>query len=406
MPTHQPDEEEFRRIVRAFLAEHAEREGWMRDEYGRAPSDDAPNEVRLARNRRCLTLLHEAGLGAISWPTEYGGQGLTNRHQVIFNHEVAGYSLPLGMFIIGHGMCAPTLLAYGTDDQKHRHLPPLLRGEEIWCQLFSEPGAGSDLAAVQCRAEQDGDDWIITGQKVWTSGAHNAAFGLLLARSDPSAARHAGLTTFIVDMAHPDVDVRGLRDMSGASRFNEVFFNECRLGPGALLGEVGAGWRNAITTLMNERVSIGTSPGGFGQPSGVLIAEARRRGIGPEPALVDRLADVTIAERLVELLGQRVSEALLAGTEPGPEGSLAKLAGTRLSKRSAALALEIVGPASIAWEPGVDSAQSGGSGSAWATVQAHTAGLSIAGGTDEIMKNILAERALGLPREPRSETKN
>ena len=203
MPTHHPDEEEFRRSVRAFLAEHAEREGWMRDEYGRAPSDDAPNEVRLARNRRCLTLLHEAGLGAISWPTEYGGQGLTNRHQVIFNHEVASYSLPLGMFIIGHGMCAPTLLAYGTDDQKHRHLPPLLRGEEIWCQLFSEPGAGSDLAAVQCRAERDGDDWIITGQKVWTSGAHNSAFGLLLARSDPSAARHAGLTTFIVDMAQP-----------------------------------------------------------------------------------------------------------------------------------------------------------------------------------------------------------
>ena len=251
-------------------------------EYGRAPSDDAPNEVRLARNRRCLTLLHEAGLGAISWPTEYGGQGLTHRHQVIFNHEVAGYSLPLGMFIIGHGMCAPTLLAYGTDHQKHRHLPPLLRGDEIWCQLFSEPGAGSDLAAVQCRAERDGDDWIITGQKVWTSGAHNAAFGLLLARSDPSASRHAGLTTFIIDMSHPDVDVRGLRDMSGATRFNEVFFDECRLGPGALLGEVGAGWKSAITTLMNERVSIGTSPGGFGQPLGVLVSEARRRGIGTE----------------------------------------------------------------------------------------------------------------------------
>ena len=387
-------DDQFRAKIQDFLARYADEEGWRRDRYGRAPLDSAPNDVRLARNRRCLSLLHEHGLGAISWPQKYGGQGLTNRHQVIFNQEVASYSLPLGMFIIGHGMCAPTLLAYGTEEQKDRYLPPLLSGEEIWCQLFSEPGAGSDLASVQCRAEADGDGWVVNGQKVWTSGAHNASFGLLLARTDKSESRNAGLTTFIVAMDNPGTETRPLVDMNGASKFNEVFFTDCRLTPDAVLGEVGAGWRNAITTLMNERVSIGTSsPGGFGFPSSVLIEEARLNGRGR--VMVDKLASIVIAERIVEFLGMRVTEALLSGTEPGPEGSIAKLAGTRLSKDSAALALELVGPASLAWDA-ADPA-----GATWADVAIATPGLSIAGGTDEIMRNILAERVLGLPREVR-----
>lgn len=390
-----PSDDEFRQKVRAFLAEHAEREGWLRDEYGRVPDDTAPNDVRLGRQRRCLSLLHEAGLGAISWPTEYGGQGLGRRHQVIFNQEAAAYSLPLSMFIIGHGMCAPTLLAVGTEAQRSRYLRPLLAGEEIWCLLSSEPGAGSDLAAVQCRAERDGDGWVVTGQKVWTSGAHNAAFGLLLARTDPASRRHEGLSTFVVDMSSAGVDVRPLREMTGAARFNEVFFDECRLSADALLGEAGSGWSNAITTLMNERVSIGTSPGGFGHPGRALVAEARRRGPIADRSLVDRLARLAIDERILELLGKRVTESMLADATPGPEGSVAKLAGTRFSKASAALAMEIVGPASAAWE-------SDGSGGSWAHTLEHSAGLSIAGGTDEIQKNILAERVLGLPREPRN----
>lgn len=391
-----PSDDEFRRTVRAFLAEHGERESWLRDEHGRIPDDTAPNDVRLARQRRCLSLLHEAGLGAISWPPEYGGQGLGNRHQVIFNQEAADYSLPLSMFMIGHGMCAPTLLAVGTDAQKSRYLRPLLTGDEIWCLLSSEPGAGSDLAAVQCRAARDGDDWVVTGQKVWTSGAHNAAFGLLLARTDAASSRHEGLSTLIVDMTRRGVDVRPLREMTGAARFNEVFFDGCRLPADALLGDVGAGWRNAITTLMNERVSIGTSPGGFGHPYRVLVAEARRHGSIIDRRLVDRLARVAIDERILELLGKRVTESMLAGTTPGPEGSVAKLMGTKLSKASAALAMEIVGPASAAWA-------ADDSGGSWAHTLEHAAGLSIAGGTDEIQKNILAERVLGLPREPRTE---
>jgi alkylation response protein AidB-like acyl-CoA dehydrogenase len=397
MVVAQPSDDDYRRSVRAFLLEHAASEGWLRDEFGRIPDDTAPNDVRLHRQRCCLSMLHEAGFGAISWPAEYGGQGLTNRHQVIFNQEVAHYSLPLSMFIIGHGMCAPTLLAVGTDEQRSRYLRPLLAGTDIWCLLSSEPGAGSDLAQVQCRAEPDGDDWIVTGQKVWISGAHNSEFGLLLARTDPTSTRHAGLSTFIVDMRSPGVDVRPLHDMTGAARFNEVFFDRCRLPSDAVLGKVGDGWRNAITTLMNERVSIGTSPGGFGHPCRALIAEARRVGKIDDRLLVDRLVQLSIAERILELLGKRVTESMLAGTQPGPEGSIAKLAGTKLSKDSAALAMEIVGPSSIAWE-------SSANGGSWANTQEHTVGLSIAGGTDEIQKNILAERVLGLPREPRVKT--
>ena len=389
-------DDDLRHLVRAFLAHHAPREGWMRDEHGRPPGDDAPNDVRVARARRCLTLLFDAGLAAISWPRAYGGQDLTNRHQVVFNEEAAAYALPLDIFIIGLGMCAPTVLAHGTEPQRSRYLPPLLRGAEIWCQLFSEPEAGSDLAGLRCRAESDGDSWVVSGQKVWTSGAHNAAFGMLLARSDPSSSRHGGMTMFIVDMSLPGIEIRPLRQMTGASRFSEVFFDGCRLESDAVLGEVGQGWRTAITTLMNERVSIGTSnPAGYGHPSSALAAEARRRGRIEDPVIVDRICQLAIKERITGLLGKRVTEALLAGVQPGPEGSLAKLSGTQVSKDSAALAMEIVGPAAVAW------ADDSGPAAAWAAVQCSVPGLSIAGGTDEIMRNILAERVLGLPREPR-----
>ena len=368
----------------------------MRDEHGRPPVDDAPNEVRVARARRCLSLLFDAGLAAISWPRAYGGRGLTNRHQVIFNEEAASYALPLDIFMIGLGMCAPTVLAHGTDRQRSRYLPPLLRGAEIWCQLFSEPEAGSDLAGLRCRATSDGDCWVVSGQKVWTSGAHNAVYGMLLARSDPASSRHAGMTMFIVDMSLPGIEIRPLRQMTGVSRFNEVFFDGCRLAPDAVLGEVGQGWRTAITTLMNERVSIGTSnAAGYGHPASALAAEARQRGRIDDPVIVDRICQLLIKERITGLLGKRVTQALLAGAQPGPEGSLAKLSGTQVSKDSAALAMEIVGPAASAW------AGDNEPDSAWASVQCSVPGLSIAGGTDEIMRNILAERILGLPREPK-----
>lgn len=368
----------------------------MRDEHGRPPGDDAPDEVRVARARRCLSLLFDAGLSAISWPPAYGGQGLTNRHQVVFNEEAAAYALPLDIFIIGIGMCAPTVLAHGTETQRSRYLPSLLRGADIWCQLFSEPEAGSDLAALRCRAEPDGDGWSVSGQKVWTSGARNAAYGMLLARSDPGSSRHSGMTMFIVEMSLPGIEIRPLRQMTGASRFSEVFFDGCRLTADAVLGEVGQGWTTAITTLMNERVSIGSSnPAGYGHPVSALAAEARRRGRTHDAVLVDKICQLAIRERITGLLGKRVTEALLAGVQPGPEGSLAKLSGTRVSKDSAALAMEIVGAAAAAW------ANDNGPAAAWASVQCSVPGLSIAGGTDEIMRNILAERVLGLPREPR-----
>lgn len=394
------DPDEFRARVRAFLADHASRHGWLRDAHGRPHRDDhAPDHERVERARRCLRLLFEADLGAITWPTRYGGLGLTNREQVIFNQEAAAYDLPLGMFIIGVGMCAPTIAAHGTDDQKDRWLPPLLRGEEIWCQLFSEPGAGSDLAAVRCAATLEGDEWVINGQKVWSSGAHHCAWGTLLVRTDPTSARHAGLTLLVVDMSLPGIDVRPLRQMSGTSRFNEVFFDDCRIPADSRLGEVGDGWKTAVTSLMNERVSIGTgTPGGYGHPVSALAAEARHAGVDDDPVVRDTLARLHTQEQIITWLGNRTTEALLAGRQPGPEGSLAKLASSQLAKDSAALAMSLVGPASVAWEPGnPDDA-------AWAAVQTSTPGLSIAGGTDEIMRNVIGERILGLPREPKPPT--
>jgi len=291
---------------------------------------------------------------------------------------------------------APALMIHGTEEQKREYLAPISRGEVLWSQGYSEPGAGSDLASLQTRATRDGDEYVINGQKVW-NGSHRGDWIHTLVRTDPEAPKHRGISYVMINLRQPGVSIRPIWQIHDSGRFNEVFFDRCRLPSDAVLGKVGDGWRNAITTLMNERVSIGTSPGGFGHPCRALIAEARRVGKIDDRLLVDRLVQLSIAERILELLGKRVTESMLAGTQPGPEGSIAKLAGTKLSKDSAALAMEIVGPSSIAWE-------SSANGGSWANTQEHTVGLSIAGGTDEIQKNILAERVLGLPREPRVKT--
>ena len=314
----------FRQRVRDWLAAEAPARGWLRDESRsasavRPKAGDADAIARyLARARECQQALYDAGFAGISWPTEYGGQGLTNREQVVFNEESQDYDLPLIPYTIGLGMCGPTVLAVGTDAQKERHIRPMLRGEEIWCQMFSEPGAGSDVAGLSTRAERDDDGWRINGQKVWTSGAHYCKWGMLLARTNVDVPKHRGLTMFIVDMEAPGVTVRPLRQMNGSSGFNEVFFDDLIVPADAVLGGVDDGWRTSLVTLMNERVAIGAGRPTGEIPTAAALAElATRRGLAYDGDVADSIADVYVRERVLGLLSNRINAAILQDRAPG-----------------------------------------------------------------------------------------
>ncbi len=379
----------FRARVRAWFAENVQLTGGVKDE-----SFDA---VDVAR--RFQAALFDARLAGLTWPAEYGGQGLTTAHQLAFNEAAEPYVVPTMPLLIGLGMCAPTLLEKGTQEQREEHLARMLRGDEVWCQLFSEPGAGSDVAGLRTRAVRDGDDWVVTGQKVWTSGAHYSDYGLLLARTNPDVPKHLGLTMFVVDMRAPGVTIRPLRQITGGSGFNEVFFDDVHVPGDAVVGEVDRGWQAAVTTLMNERVSIGAGGGGLGRRLGggefaALADLARRRGGLADPVLRQSLASVFVEERLLELLSSRIREDVRAGRTPGPQGSVAKLAGAQLARHAAEVGLEVLGSGGAAWESDDADAER------WTQALLGAPGNAIAGGTPEIMKNILGERVLGLPREP------
>ncbi|NIH84539.1 acyl-CoA dehydrogenase family protein [Amycolatopsis granulosa] len=368
----------FREKVRAWLAANV------------------PGDEELATAKRFQAALHDAGLAGITWPTEYGGQGLTAAEQQIFDQEAAHYDLPTSVFRIGMGMCGPTILDLGTAGQKARYIRPLLRGEEIWCQLFSEPGAGSDVASLQTRAVRDGDSWVVNGQKVWTTVAHLADFGALLARTDPDVPKHQGLTMFLIDMHAPGVTVRPLTDMTGRAPFNEVYFADLRLPAGAVLGQVGGGWPAAVTMLGHERVSIG----GFVRirhdplAHANLAETARRYGRDRDPVVRVELAKLYAAERALALFNARLRQEAEAGSPPGARGSVAKLAGAQLRQQAVAVAGLIAGPHAIAWDP--DDA----AGDELALAINQTPSSSIAGGTDQIQRTIIGDRILGLPREP------
>jgi alkylation response protein AidB-like acyl-CoA dehydrogenase len=357
-----------------------------------APVDVSRERVAVARAEEFQAALFDAGLAGITWPRELGGQGLTVQHQVAFDEEAADFELPTGYYFhVGHGMCGPTLLAHGTSGQKTRYIRPLLRGEELWCQLFSEPGAGSDLASLQTRAKPVGDQWVVSGQKVWSSGAHLARFGILLARTDPEAQRHQGLTMFVVDMTSPGISVRPLRQMSGAANFNEVFFSDVEVPDDNRLGPLDAGWQVALTTLTNERVSIGAARAEAEQIDS-LVRLARELGRASDPVIRDRLARLHIHARIVDCLSGRVRAAVVAGGKPGPEGSVLKLASTHLAKQVASLGADLAGPRATAWET------ADGRSNPWVDLLLSAPGRSIGGGTDEVQKNVVAERVLGLPR--------
>jgi alkylation response protein AidB-like acyl-CoA dehydrogenase len=307
---------------------------------------------------------------------------------------------------IGLGMAAPTILTYGTDEQKQRYLRPLWIGEEVWCQLFSEPGAGSDLAAVGTRAVRDGDDWLVTGQKVWTSSAHNARFAILLARTDPDVPKHAGMSYFILDMTDPGVEVRPLRQITGEAEFNEVFMTGARVPDANRLGAVGDGWRVAQTTLMNERVAIGSRPTPGGSMADVVAQTWRDNQDKHTPELHDRLLDLWTRSEALRLAGVRLRQQLAAGA-PGPEGSAMKLAFALLAQELSGLEVDLLGEDGLRYDDWTlrrpEKVDFVGRGAGYRYLRAK--GNSIEGGTSEVLRNIIAERVLGLPAEPRTDTK-
>ena len=387
--------EEFRDRARAWLAQNAPRRS---DDSG---SEDAGSSTGLDGQKAFQARLYDAGFVGITWPAQYGGQGLTNAEQIAFSEEARHYSLPVGAFIIGLGMPGPTILECGSEEQKKRYLPPMLRGEEIWCQLFSEPGAGSDVASLQASAvrvkgdgEVGGDTWVLNGQKVWTSGAQYSDYGAVLARTDPAQPKHRGISMFIVDMHAPGVTVRPLRVATGSAPFNEVFFDNVRLGPDALIGAEDKGWDAAVVMLRNERVAIGTMTASRGNPLGFesLRELAAKLGRASDPAARRRLAELYARERAVAQFGRLLREEAMSGRMPGARGSVAKLAGAELGAFAALVAQDVLGDA-IAGYAGAELR-------AVVTAIVAVPGGAIAGGTNEIQRNIIGERVLGLAKDP------
>jgi alkylation response protein AidB-like acyl-CoA dehydrogenase len=368
----------------------AEARAWLETNFPPwRESVENPPRYNSEQRRAWHKVQAAAGWGAPTWPVEYGGRGFGPVEYAIWADEKARIGANIPFNVTGFGMAGPTIIAHATPEQKERYLPPLLGGDEIWCQLFSEPGAGSDLANVTSRAVRDGDSWIVTGQKVWSSSAHDADFGILLARYDFELPKHEGLIYLIVDMRAPGIEVRPLRQISGDAEFNEVFMTDVRISDENRIGEPGDGWRVAMTTLMFERMSIGSATGGYTFPFERLVDLARMHG---RPAALDRqaLADVYTRYKILDLLNARVLSKLRKGEIPTAEGSILKIALADLCSASAALGVHLLGGEGLVMNDG---------GPVRAMLDALA--FHIGGGTDEVQKNVVAERVLGLPRDER-----
>jgi len=371
--------EAFAARCRQFLTEHAK-----------------PGQRRnIASAREFQGKLAEAGLAGLAYPEQYGGAGLTSEHERIWRSAAAEFPAMTGDFVISHGMCLPMLNEFGTDDHKQRFLADNISGRTMWCQMFSEPGAGSDVASLQTKAERDGDEWILNGQKVWTTLAHESDYGIIIARTDPEQTKHAGISMFIVEMRAPGVEIRPIHQIDGGRHFNEVFFTDVRIPADNLIGEYNNGWRQATAMLMYERVAIGSAgSGSISQPMyDVLLAAARRAGRVDDPIVRDQLMEIYAMETTKSLVAMRTRSEMKAGKTPGPGGSLGKLYGSVISWRFREVAMEIAGAGSQAWDSSDRRA---------ADLQTEVIGSfanSIAGGTDEIQRNIIGDRVLGLPRD-------
>jgi alkylation response protein AidB-like acyl-CoA dehydrogenase len=397
-------EEQFRKQLVDFLESNAVAKPEQKHVFGegsdemavlpeRTPEQDA---AEVAAAKSWAAKVFDAGFGWITGPPSYGGRGLTAEFQRIYSSLEARYDTPSQACRgIGLGMIAPTILAHGTESVKQAYLAKLYRGDIIACQLFSEPSNGSDLAGVQTRALLDGDEWILNGQKVWTSGAHYSDIGEIICRTDPFLPKHQGLSAFVVDMTAPGVEVRPLRQMTGGASFNEVFFNDVRVPADHLLGDVNSGWTVALTTLMNERAAIGggSGGGGGGGSNQRLLDLMAHLGMSSDPLIRQEWANLYINSQVARWNSERALAKIRSGQLPGPELSIGKLSLTENMRRTAELAAHILGPRITA-----DSGEWGTY--AWSQFLLGVPGMRVAGGTDEIMRNILAERVLGLPKEP------
>src|SRR5919107_3500536 len=361
--------------------------GWLAENPPSPEPTEGGEDAHYAWRRDWQRTLYDAGWAAPGWPAEYGGRGAPLTQSAIYFEEIGRARVPLPANVLGLLLGGPTLMVWGTDEQKERFLAPILSAEEIWCQGFSEPDAGSDLAALKTRAVKDGDGWVVTGQKVWTSGAQHSRWCMLVARTDPAAARHKGLTYFLMDMDQPEIQVRPLRQITGEAEFNELFIEEAFIPDENVVGGVGNGWKVALTTLMNERAGLAF----FLQVRmrrllDDLIAEAAGRGLLEDDVVADRLGALHVKAELLRLTAYRGLTAIERYGQPGPEGSLTKWMWSDTNQELAQLAADLLGPEALV------------AGSRWGYELLRARGNSIEGGTTEILKNIVAERVLGLPR--------
>jgi alkylation response protein AidB-like acyl-CoA dehydrogenase len=371
-----PQEEAFRDELR----------GWLEANVP-APTEGLGERESFEARLEWLGRLADGGWAAVHWPAAYGGRDASLVESALFYEELARARAPLPANALGLILAGPTILAWGSEEQKERYLPRILRGEEVWCQGFSEPEAGSDLAGVKTTARLEGDEWVVEGQKVWTSDAQYAKRCLLLVRTDPAAPKHRGLTYLILDMEQPGVRTRPLKQLTGGTEFNEVFLEGARVPAGDLLGAPGQGWRVAITTLMNERAGLGFySLVKMGQRLDDLWAAAAERGTLDDPMIARRLADLRVKVQVARLTAMRGLTTTERRGEPGPEGSLVKWMWSQTNQEVSELAVAVLGPEAVT------------AGSPAAFEGLRSLGNSIEGGTTEILKNVVAERVLGLPK--------
>jgi len=376
-----PEEAAFRTEVR----------GWIEENFPTELAGPRSGEAEYERawfdwSRK----LADAGYAGLTWPKEYGGRGAPYAQQAIFLEETARAEAPQHMNVIGLGMAGPTIIAHGTDEQKARYLPKILSAEEIWCQGFSEPGAGSDLASARTSARLEGDHFVVDGQKVWSSFAHIAHWCILVTRSDPASEKHAGLTYLLVDMHAPGVETRPLRQITGEAEFNEIFFTGVEVPVGNVLGEIGQGWAVAMTTLLHERATLGFALTATLEVNLRKLITLARGRVDGDPILRDRIAREWIELQALRLTNYRSLTQLIKTGMPGPEGSVSKLTWSEANQRLTKLALEILGPEAQLWN--------GDGHGYWQYQQLRSRGNTIEAGTSEILRNIIAERVLGLPR--------
>jgi alkylation response protein AidB-like acyl-CoA dehydrogenase len=393
-----PEEAAFRAEVRKWLDANAKPRGGKREVSAEEMENGAAGE--MAASKAWQKTKAKAGYARITWPKGMGGIGGTPMQSIIFGQEESKYDVANGgPFAIGLGMCIPTLMAYGNEDAKKRYVWPAVQGDEIWCQLFSEPAGGSDVAGLRTKAEKKGDKWVINGSKIWTTGAQFSDYGIVLTRTDPNVPKHKGLTMFYISMKQPGVEVRPIKQASGGSGFNQIFFTDVEVPDSHRLGEVGQGWQVALTTLMHERLAVGGGTGG-GLDVPQLMSLARSLELEDGPAIKNAAVREKIADWYVKSAGlryttMRTMTALSKGQQPGPEASIAKLVVATKLQDLSAFAMDLEGETGIM--QGAEAPMHGMFQGGWLS----SPGLRIAGGTDEIMRNIIAERVLGLPQDIR-----